>query len=250
MSDALRGGTTGQDDRDAGGSPTTGTLAPAGADAGQTSVEAELRAENARLKEAHEKALAEKTTLEATKRENEALKARLSAPPTGAGAGGPDPRLVRLQQHAMAAQADPGSDSALVVGLYSENQALARQINELRGLISVPADQQAQVRDLQQEYFNRGENISAETARRILKAEKLEAEATKVSATAREQEALEDAKRRSVVATRTVGVSRAEVEGKTMTMADYEAKTAGMTGSEAREYAAKLAASGTVVLPD
>jgi len=255
MSDALTSGTTQADDRDAAGTQTTGTLSGAGADAGEGSVEA-LRAENQRLKEAHEKALAEKTTLEATKRENEALRARLSAPPTGAGAVGPDPRLAqaaflgRMQQHAAAAAADPGSDSALVVGLYEQNQYLARQIQNIGGLISVPVDEQQQVRDLQSQYAQQGEQISAATARRILKADRLEAQQADLAAKAKEQEAAEDARKRGVVATRTVGVSRSEIEGKTMTMADFEQKTANMTPSQMRDFDRKLATDGVQVVPD
>lgn len=256
MSNALTSGTTDQDGRDAAGTQTTGTPGAAGADAGEGSMEA-LRAENARLRDAQDKALAEKSTLEATKRENEALRARLSAPPTGAGAVGTDPRLVqqqafmgRLQQHAAAAAADPGSDSALVVGLYAQNQELARRLENLGGLISVPADEQAKVRDLQNQYAQQGETISAATARRILKADQLEASQSTVEAKAKEQEAAEEARRNGVVATRTVGATRSDVIGKTMTMADWEGRIANMTPAELRAFDRKLEENGTRVLPE
>lgn len=255
MSDALSG-TMGQDGGDLAGTPGAGTPDLTGANAGDPSV-AELQAEVERLRRAHEQSLAEKTTLEATKRENEALKARLSAPPTGAGAGGPDPRLAqaaflgRLQQHQAAAAADPGSDSALVVGLYEQNQYLARQLNNLGGLISVPADRQSQVRDLQNEYAQqRGEQISAATAQEILEGRRLREQAEKVAAASREQEAAEDARKRGVVGTRTVGVSRSEVEGKTMTMADFENKTSGMTPAQVRAFDRELATKGIIVSLD
>lgn len=246
MSDAMTGGTTGAEDRD-GTQVQTGTPEPAGADAG-LSLEG-LQAKINELENFRSKALAEKDTLERLKQENAELRARTSAPPTDPAAAFANPGLGlqrRLQEHAVAYAADPqnAQDSGLIIGLYSELQQLKRQNSELAHLVVTP-DQQ-RVIELQQQYAQRGETISAETARKLLTLDS----PPKSNGTTR-TDAAEDVRRATeVVATRTVGVPASEVPQRTMTMAQHAAKTQNMTPAQLRAFDAQLVAQGTVVLPE
>jgi hypothetical protein len=257
MSDAMRAGTTAADDRD-GTQVQTGTPQDADGNAGGADVEA-LRSENERLKAAHAQALAEKNTQEALRREVEELRARVASPPNAGAAGVQDPRVGlqaimanRIQQHMAAAMSDPANaqDSALVVGLWQQNQQLAQQIAEVRAMQAVPIEEQEKVLNLQREYAQRGESISPGTARKLLGIEKSGTSAQETKQRDAEQARLDEERAANRVATRTVGVGAGDVPQKTMKMSEYVRRTDAMTPKEAREFDRKLSEAGTQVLPE
>jgi hypothetical protein len=250
MSDALRTtGTTGED-----GGELTGTPTLAGGNAAEPTQD-ELRAEVERLRAAQAQSLAEKETLEATKRENEALRARLSStPPTGYGApAGPDPRAEQqralsariMQLESAAAAGDP--DAQLVVGLWHDRNATRAEVQTLRQLIATPQEDQQRVLEIQQQMASQGEYVTPATAKKLLDLERLSAKSGSVQQRDAELRAVEDARSRGVVATRPIGVPASAIEGKTMTMSQFEARTANMTPAQMRAFDRELESKGIVV---
>lgn len=144
MTDATTMGTTGQDDGDA---QATGTPIPADQNASETPDQ-----ELARLRNAHNQALAEKETLERLKRENEDLRrsqqyGAQTTPPTNV-----DPRLAmqaqQNQEMAMlvqqtreaAAAGDPVARLSLAMGqeLYAQQQQMTAQTMVQLQLAQIP----------------------------------------------------------------------------------------------------------------
>lgn len=249
MSDALRGGTTDAADRDGLDEGQTGTTADAGANAEQALAEAQAEIE--RLRGIQAQALAEKATQENLRREVEELRSRLSTPPNGGGAAVQDPRVglpaimqSRLRQHEAAFMADPANaqDSALIVGLARMLEQQVYETREMGSFMSIPAEEHEKVKALQREYAANGESISPKTARKLLGLDTPKAQA--------KPQTDADPPPRNVVATRTVGVSASELPQKTMTLGEFERRTANMTPAEVREFDASLARNGTQVLPE
>lgn len=255
MSDALRAGTTGQDGGDdALSGALTGTPVAADGNAGGADVE-QMQAELERLRRIQEQALAEKATQERLRAENELLKSQLSTPPTGYGNGYANPQqqqAIRMQERMLQLQAqaaaDPGSDAAIVLALYGQNMNLAQQVNTLQGLISVPHDKQAEVLRIQNEARQRGELISPATAERLYEAERLTAQAGQLSTKEREQRAIEEARARGVVATRTAAVPASEAGPRRITSAEFSRQWDAMSPAQRTEFNRLMNAGQIVVL--
>jgi DNA repair exonuclease SbcCD ATPase subunit len=252
MSDALQGGTTPPD-----GGEQPGTPEGAGANASEPTLEA-LQAEVERLRAVQNQSLAEKSTLERYKRENEELRGRLSTtPPTGYGPpAGLDPGYVQQQAlrkrmaelESAAAQGEP--DSQLFVGLFRHNQQMQRQLQDLTGLLSTPQEDAERVMQIQREYAQEGEAISTRTAKKLLEAEKLAAKSKTVQQRDDELRRAEEARSRGVVSTTTVGVPAAALEGKRMSFDEFNRRTANMSPAQMREFDRDLVDKGVVVTPD
>lgn len=248
----MRAGTAETEVRDgATDAAQTGTQATADGNAGATLDE--LRIENEKLQQQVAQALAEKNTLERLKLENQQLRSQVSAPPTTGGAAGAGSAVglhqlmaERIRQHAAMAAADPNAspDSALVVGLFQQNQMLGQQLAELRSLVI--SDEQQKVVDLQRQYAERGESISPATARKLLALDE-----KPTNSQTRRDDSPDDVRRATqVVGTRTTGVSASDLAQRTMTLSEHAAKTRGMSPEQLREFDRRLEEQGTVVFGD
>ncbi len=125
---------------------------------------------------------------------------------------------------------------------------MPQQFTQRVDLLEVPKDERADVERIQQERANRGERISADTAKELLQARKLQAESQRVSKQADEMKRAQEAKERGVVQTRTVGIPASEAREGDMTYSQFRTAWANAT-PEQQEELRKKTAGGTRLKP-
>lgn len=200
---------------------TTGTTADGNAGAtgttagGNAEELAALKAENERLKQVQQQALAEKTNYEATRRRLEALESAGGQPPTTVA----DTRAQRLQAvHAqlqvLAGQGDPGAEWQLATLEEIKSQAARNQY--LEELLTIPDSRRDKVAEMARQH-----RVTPKVAALMLKGQ----EASELEAKVAELEGrVKQEKAQQTVHTATVGVTASEVNKGIMKASDYQSQ--------------------------
>lgn len=244
---ALSGGTT---------TPAAADPATPGTTASETADEraARLESEVEELRSQKSELLRMKSNAEETARENERLRSQLTPPTAGPDVGQYAARIQRAQMRWQQIASDPNADEALkddalaLLAIYGAAQQTPQQLMQRIDLLEVPKDERADVERIQQERFQRGERISADTAKELLKVRRLEAEAARVQKQADELRRAQEAKERGVVQTRTVGIPASEAREGEMTYSQFRQAWANAT-PEQQEELRKKTGGGTKLKP-
>jgi len=166
---------------DAGTAPETTTQTPAG----ELTLE-QAQAELGRLAAIVEQSKREKSNLERTREENEQLRQRQAELEAHLQAltmqGGQPPgqstydRLMNAQRGLMERAQAGDDEAALMLEIIANQRALGGQVKEVGEVVTLKESEREGIQRVRAEARKRGENITPETARRLLKLDQMEQE--------------------------------------------------------------------------
>jgi hypothetical protein len=185
---------------------------------------AEERAELEALRRQKGQWLAEKSGYETAKQELERLRAS-SPPPMDAAAAQANTLMQRLaakeQELQYRAQVLNDDEALLQLALLHQGRQQQQELAYRTQMLEVEKEVRADVERMMHEAQMRGEYISAQTAKRLVQLERLAAKSSDLENKERELTAAQEARARGVVATRTVGVPRSELNKSQMTSEEF-----------------------------